>query len=394
MRSTFGFALDAAELPPLLETLAAVDRLIDPGEVPAGVERLGRRLARDLAILQATGRWDGDAPLRGEYVAGDVLGLRVRYASPGVGVAAAMLLSDSEPLPPEQTDLRASLSVAAALYDAACYFLPVTSAAGILGSSPPAVADLADLRLPFPLAAVYFGADLAIPEQLLVWPDELPARLAASREIGRPLAERLPDADRLLHFGDSIIGDVAAHGGFLSGVLLFADEDFGLADLAGFLVAADGPMPGPRERVRGVVLGRLSDSTLAPLLHNLAAAVAWGAWQPPETLELPETADSSLWRAALRRGQFRRKEPRGALAEVRVLDTARMLRPRPPEAGGSGHASPVTHLRRGYWQRHRLGPQARWHYEMRFHPPTLVNPGRGRGQTQRPTVYRLPLPPT
>jgi hypothetical protein len=390
--STFGFSLDDEEMAAVQATLAELGRLIPTKAVSSTVAALAALAQRDLAIIEETGRWDVDAPLRDEYVPGDVVGIRVRYAAPQFGTAAALLQAGATAPPLEKTDVPAGLSVAVGLYEAACYFLPVTSAVGIMGSFPPSASDLEGLRLPFPVVAVFFGADLAVPEELLVWPPELLAGLAESRHITEPLAAKFPEMATKIAFGESIVEDVVERGGWLTGVVLFADQDFALADVVGFLLATDGPKPGAHDRWRGMVAGRLSRSTLAPLIHNLAAAVAWGNWHPPEIeLALPGVPGSPPWRSAARRGQFRRKEPRGALATVRVLDTDRMFRrPTAPRAA-DGHASPVAHLRRGYWQRHRLGPQEDWHYELRFHPPVIVNPaGPGRS---RITVYRLPLPP-
>ncbi len=392
MPSTFGFALDDDELAGIQSALAQVGRLATAEQVSDRVAALVGPVQRDLAIVAATGRWDVDAPLHADYVPGDVVGLRMRHAAVIMGTGAAIVRAGSDAPPLERTDVLPGLSLAAALYDASCYFLPVTSATGIMGSHPPMAADLVGLRLPFPVVAVYFGADLVIPERLMEWPPDLALRLAESRAASQPVVARSPEAASTISLGESIIGDISARGGLLSAVILFADQDYGLADVVGFLVATEGPRPGPRDRYRGAIVGQLSASTLMPLVHNLAAAVAWGNWHAPEAeVVLPGEPAGGAWRSAVRRGQFRRREPRGALAGVRVLDTARMFRPSAGARSDDGRASPIAHLRRGYWQRHRLGPQADWHYELRFHPPVMVNPTGPAGS--RLTVYRLPLPP-
>lgn len=68
------------------------------------------------------------------------------------------------------------MSSAAILYRSVPYFLPVTSALGILGSAVPDDAYLDELRLPFDAVTVYFGADLEIPGELLCLPDDWPPR--------------------------------------------------------------------------------------------------------------------------------------------------------------------------------------------------------------------------
>ena len=50
-----------------------------------------------------------------------------------------------------------------------------------------------------------------------------------------------------------------------------------------------------------------------------------------------------------------------------------------------------AHLRRGHWRRVRVGPRSDWHYEMRWIPPTMINPYARRKDSV--TVYRL-NPPT
>jgi hypothetical protein len=162
----------------------------------------------------------------------------------------------------------------------------------------------------------------------------------------------------------------------------------GVEDLAAWFTVTPGAVKlGPRR----VDIGFLSSANLRGLALNLAAATAWGHWHPPEApLELPDDPASSEFRHAVRRGRFRRREPGGAAAGVRVLDVGRMHTPA-PQAGSGTHSSPVTHLRRGHWRRQRIGPRDGWRYEPRWIPPVVVNPGGEEGS--QVTVYRLPVPP-
>jgi len=221
--STFGFALDDDELAGIQSALAQVGRLATAEQVSDRVAALVGPVQRDLAIVAATGRWDVDAPLHADYVPGDVVGLRMRHAAVIMGTGAAIVRAGSDAPPLERTDVLPGLSLAAALYDASCYFLPVTSATGIMGSHPPMAADLVGLRLPFPVVAVYFGADLVIPERLMEWPPDLALRLAESRAASQPVVARSPEAASTISLGESIIGDISARGGLLSAVILFAD---------------------------------------------------------------------------------------------------------------------------------------------------------------------------
>lgn len=146
----------------------------------------------------------------------------------------------------------------------------------------------------------------------------------------------------------SIVLDIRERGGYLTGVMLLAGADGRLCDLMGCLVTVDPPGGTgiPVERTWALLPAMISRSTLRPVVLNVAAAVAWGDWHPPQAVELPDDVDSGEFRRALRRGAFRRREPGGAALGVRVLDTTRTMRPQPRPAGGS-HASPVAHLRRG-----------------------------------------------
>jgi hypothetical protein len=72
-------------------------------------------------------------------------------------------------------------------------------------------------------------------------------------------------------------------GGYLTGITMFANDRGRLADEALFVVATN---PDPtftdaraKDRARGAIHGRLSRSTLAPLVTHLALAVQWGSWQ-------------------------------------------------------------------------------------------------------------------
>ncbi len=172
------------------------------------------------------------------------------------------------------------------------------------------------------------------------------------------------------------------------GVVLTAGFDGELADLVMFLLAEP---QAPKTRFH-VVEGCLSHSRLAPLLQNLAAAVTWGAWQAPAGgLEVPEDPATPGFRDVVRRGVFRRLEPRGVVGGVRVLDAPRMLQGSPTSREDAVGSSPATHLRRAHWQRYRVGPRDDWRYEARWIPPVVVNPTQG--PSRRVTVYRLPVPP-
>jgi hypothetical protein len=200
---------------------------------------------------------------------------------------------------------------------------------------------------------------------------------------GRPTAER------------TVVGDLRALGGGLEGVVLAEKPGGGLADEVLWMVSVnpDATRPGTAlDRYRAMVWGQLSSARLSHVARNLAAAVSWAEWHEPDRrLVLPDDPVSRDWRKAVRRGEFRRHEPRGAAAGVRVLDVSRT-----PVGervvGGDGqagtHASPITHLRRAHWRHQRVGAGLAERRLVRV-PATVVNPGGG---PLAPVVYRVPAP--
>jgi hypothetical protein len=397
--STFGIPVDRElryRLYELMESRGRIPWVNDA--TPELVAKVGMAMFRDAKLTEASGRWGPGSldPLR--FVAGDVAAIRGIAAFTPVGGAGAILFTDQRPaaMPASGPDLEVAVEhlwpflQAAAMYEAQSYFLPVTSALGILASQPPPPEMLADLRLPYSKVAVFFGADLAIPAELVIGADPEAHRrwLMESGEASARFGLAQP-AD--------ILVPIALHGGYLSGVVLLEDDGGGLADEVIWILASeDPPAHGPEcDRGRGLAMGLRSRSSLDPFVANLAAAVSWGDWHPPEvTLDLPPAPGSPAWNEAVRSGRFRRQEPRGGFAGIRVLDVQRMHTRAKPARGsqaGDGHASPVTHLRRGHWKRVRVGPRDDWSYSPRWIPPVVVNP-MNAGQSQL-RVYRLPLPP-
>jgi hypothetical protein len=192
------------------------------------------------------------------------------------------------------------------------------------------------------------------------------------------------------------MGDLRALGGGIEGVVLTEAPGGGLADEVLWLISAnpDATKPGPSalDRFRTTVWGRLSSARLAHVAHNLAATVSWAEWRTPERdLDLPDEPDSRPWRKAVRRGEFRRHEPRGAAAGVRVLDVVRSPvadRVVPARAGDPARSSPATHLRRAHWRQQPVGPGLSERRLVRV-PATVVNPG---ATPLGPVVYRVPPP--
>src|SRR6266536_2836004 len=218
-----------------------------------------------------------------------------------------------------------------------------------------------------------------------------------SRLLGQPFAASLlVDLDR---FG--VVGELIARGGHLSGLVLLADDDGHLRDDVIWLVAAnprpEAPWPASLDRIRGLVRGFRSAATLAPLVTNVAAAVAWAVWRdPPPTPDLPSDPTPRQLRKALKRNSVRVRERQGALVGVRMLDLARnAARGTRTEREGPStrRASPIPHMRSGHFRNVRVGPRDDFHYEPRWIPPTWVR-GDLHSTDQRVVVRRVPPPDT
>ena len=352
------------------------------------LDTLTPRHHRDWAIAEASGRWSRDLePRQREFVPGDVCGLRAAACQGSLVTAQRIQREATTPLNAQDWHrVEREMLFGAWLYDAAPYFLPVTSAIGIAGSHAPDASLLDELRLPFQRVAVYFGADLTIPARLLGADHQLAEVIRKSDEVyrsGRTTYRADEYPPYAIH--SSQLALVRGQELQLSGVVFHADDAGCLADVVLWLTVASVPSQDHRRLTPGL----LSRSTLRPLALNLVAAAAWGDWHPPDDIELADDPDSPAFLRQIRRGAFRRREPGGAAAGVRVLDVRRMT---VRAASGSGsHASPVTHLRRGHWRRQRVGPREDWRYERRFIPPVVVNPGQSNDSV---TIYRLPEPPT
>ncbi len=347
---------------------------------------------RDAAIAVASGRWRIGHPDPEVYVPGDVVALRsfavaadlARIASYQRVIAespVALHGGDDDVWANAVSHTLAFLADTKALYEAVPHFLDAEVAVGILASRPPEPADIAELRLPYPRISVWFSRVLEVGPELHDWPE---------------IWDRAPDLSGRPTAGRTAVGDLRALGGGIEGLVLSEAPGGGLSDEVLWVVSVN---PDPTregtaalDRYRATVWGELSSAHLAHVARNLAATVAWAEWQEPERdLKLPADPDSREWRKAVRRGEFRRREPRGAVGAVRVLDVARtpiadrvVQRSRTPAT----HASPITHLRRAHWRHQRVGAGLAERRLVRV-PATVVNPGTA---PLAPVVYRVPAP--
>jgi hypothetical protein len=332
IRSTFGTANNSDEAEEILRLAGVAERMVPDHEVEAALRRVRAQHKRDRLLVEAGGRWRPGIPDPVEFIPGDVLALRALAITSTANQATSLLELSSIPSLAEadRTDMRRIAQVLASqvswIASAAPYWLGVRDAVGILASRPPDPDLLAILRLPFRVVSVYFGADLAFDQRFLAWSDsmDLPERFEAALYC-EWLAQNPDQAE-----GD-LERQIRDRGGYLTGVTMLAGPgQIGLADCVLWHAAAEA-MPTPADpagfdRGRGFLVGRLSCSTLAPLVANLAAAVAWGGWKRPDPLPpLPVDPSSRAWRKALNTGRARRAERRGSFAAVHILDVDRTV---------------------------------------------------------------------
>jgi len=368
---------------------AATDELDRAGRfhcrTPQALRRALETLRRDQALQQASGRWVIGEPDPTEFVPGDIAAIRKILG--GTTALKQLLLAEIQrawPAGNEEVERsrRAAQTMLIELTTAVPYFIPTTASGAVLASRPPAPALLERLRLPFPRVLVLFGADLELDPAAYPWPER---RRATSQT---PF---------------DLVGGMIARGGYLTGMVLLADEDGRLHDDLIWIVAANPDPslepPGSLDRLRGMLRGWRSAATLAPIVHTVAAAVAWGGWRPPaRSLDLPDPSESRQWRKLARRNAFRTRERRGAAVGVHVIDLERSLArahgaPRPPPHDPAQRASPRPHDRRGHSRRVRVGPRDDWRYEERWIPPVRVR-GTTRQLAPPLIVRRLPPPPS
>jgi hypothetical protein len=397
-RTTFGTAQDAADAKAMAADADRGGWLLAAGQLAGCLGELFDRNRRDWDIVEQGGRWALGRPDPEEYVPGDVLALR--WLSVGSSMNQAHGLTERAAAATAGGLLaeaaRTTTSAVWRVATATPYFLEVRDAVGILASRPVPAELLQELHLPFPAVSVYFGADLALDPRLLAW----------SEGLDTPQRARQSQVAAMLSFVPSLVSrqdlenEVRRHGGYLTGVTLLAGPGGrGVDDQVFWHVTTD-PVPSPLEpqgldRGRGMLWGRRSLATLGQLADNLAAAVAWGDWKPPDPPPpLAAAPGSRPWRKAMKTGRFRRAQQRGTFAGVHVLDLSgprSAPAARPAGDGEAQRASPITHTRRGHWRRVRVGPAEDWHHEGRWIAPTLVNPG-GPPPSGRTVVYRLPVP--
>lgn len=368
------------------------------GTQPADLDQL---IERDRRIVRTARRWRGDPlmpPNTNHFLPGDVAAIRIATLEHDIAHRARRRIERIEAgekidlHSPESRSVALDGMVSTWLYSATPYYLNTPNLIGLVDCDPPTGDELDQIRLPAPAVAIYFGADLEIPHQL-VHADNTLQTLIDRAEAAHLQAASQPRDKREVSADDTVPTVIPApltaihhnRAPSICGIALHADPDGRLHDHVLWLTSCpDSAVPN-----RYAIYGRLSTSSMRYIAHNLAAAIAWGQWTNPDQNDaLPPLGDRQF-RHIIRSSRFRKHEPHGGAIGVKVLDAKRTFST-PRNEPTSTHASPITHRRRGHRRRQRVGPRDDWRYEVRFIPPVVVNPGN---ESDPLIVRRLPPPP-
>lgn len=420
-RSTFGAPLSGADdldLAELLAELPGRERLDPPGMLAA--------IERDFALALASRRWslNDDGYLMQtdtRFVPGDITAMR----SSAMRSMAQAFNAEDEGGGERDGSLRRErlhrvITTADFLYAATPYWLRQPDAWSMMASKPLTQEDRDAIVLPGPVL-VAFDSGMEITHDYLELDLRLVDRVNYDHDQGSDPDGSSPHAgdhspfnlrggtlDLLRHHAhvvDNPDDPVPLFSRQLIGVLLLPTEDGSLSDVVLWLLRKiDPPFGATTEQIVSGGLtattssstfvlneGRLSRSTLAPIVESLAAVVAWGSWSPPSSTVTTDPTDREF-RKVSRTSRFRRDEARGAFAGVQVLDsrqTPTTTSSKSEEAGTSVR----THVRAGHWKRVRVGAKTDWHYERRRIAPVIVNEGQDP-IADLVRVYRLPPPPS
>ena len=409
--STFGLPVSVEGQDELFEPLSGfmpdLAEVSDGGAVSAMIAGIVAKMRPEQDIAVESGRWALGQADPTVFNPGDVPMLRALYISPQLRVAAQRIIeaqvyrskiqdrgpAAAEALLRSLRSLQFDLAACKAVHTAVPFFLEAGTAEAVCGSHPIPADQADELRLPFEVTAVYFGADLAIDRRLVCAPPELEKSLRREMLARQAFKEVLgPAATRTT----TVAEDIDAWGGYLTGLVLFARQDGGLSDTVAFLATAnpDKSLPPPMcyDRIRGFVIGRLSHSYLGAAARNIATLVCHADWQTLPTSTPPDLS-TRAGRRSLRHGSTRRAIARGEFANglhVLELKTSPQRQPVSAKPDGSPRASPREHLRRGHFQRVAVGPRAEGGRKQIWKPPQLVSRGVGE---RRQTVYMVPAPP-
>lgn len=377
---------------------------------PEGLAYLRERDRLNDLVRRDDGVWSAvrqTHPNEHRFVPMDVLWVRSRYADWSLRSFDNTIDEMSERLQRTYNICRHQIPLAAVaqhlgtyldgpceLYNAVPYLIDPDTTFDVMSSVPPDLDVLADLRLPHRSVLVLLGAPFVLDADCGWWdPDWVDQfnrdHADHQHHTGcRKCGEHMDPSDQ-----DVVVG-IFKHGCTVHGVVLHAGPDGILDDKITWLVTSRGrhsPLP-----------GRRSQAQMRSLIDNLAAAVAWGKWDPPppRAAGLPNVFDSENLsrddRKTLKKSAVK-KAMRNDRYGVHVIMPRREWADTDngdDEPSGPQRKTPRAHARRGHWRRQRVGGRQGeqgidWHYEARWIHPVFVG---GRPTNDRTVIYRVPSP--
>lgn len=280
--------------------------------------------------------------------------------------------------------------VAVAAAAAVPFWLPPGHTIAYLDSEPLSVADLEEIRMPFAQVLVTFAEPARLPaidpsvlvdDRRVRWIDHL---------VG--VGSGVPDLREMVvgatdNFQESLptLWDaIAGRGAHIEAILLLADAHGRLDDLFAWCITVPSLTAG-RTLGRWVIPASRRATSYANLVGNAAAVAAWAEWhRPGHARAADEQGDVPGGDGG---GPARTSHGEDMVHVLNVTLTAPS-----PEGAVKGEPTGRTtapHRRRGHWRRQHFGPGRSQTRRVRI-APVLVN--AGRVGSERPQVYRLPMP--
>lgn len=391
-------------------------------------DTLTRALELDHQLALTSDRWrENDEGMlfqhESKFVPGDVVAMRssaVRH----LARATSSSPTDHSKNPNRQPSLHRAAHLAHLLYAARPFWLPHSTAWGVMATKPLTDHDRSELLLPCP-ALVTFSSPMEITPDYIATDLRLAQRLDEAHDLDPQTPPHLETETAghyppmqvrsgtvaILRYHNALTATDPGHheplfGYQLIGAVLAPRPDGTLSNAVIWLLRRITPangtttmqvMQGQGLTITGstgtfsMVEGRLDRSLLRPIAEALAAVVAWGAWTAPDPFETPVAAGSGF-RKLTRKSAFKKAETRGQIAGVHVLAA------REPSIRYSTDTTPTgrtiaPHYRAGHWQRYRVGSRNNWTYQRRRKQPVIVNAGAPEDLENQVRIYRLPPPP-
>lgn len=380
--STLGLLTDKEATGTAMRTLSV---LVEAFQRPAPNDVIlsaAEALANDLEIMMASRRWQPGRLDPDRFVPGDAVALRAMAGRPAVQSALLEIQGVGTRSGTDMEILALECVPFLAVREARQFFLPGGVTDAVLEADAPEDDVMERLRMPAKLCSVWFGDGLPLPTDLEM-PEEVRSRIEEVVQEAHRRGDALTAAGMpyLALEDHNVLGDAMLKRDSQVVGVCFVAPSGRLADFCLLVCAVEPdstrPWPENLDRLYGQMLCVPSRSGLGAFLRTLAATVAWAAWREPVApIDLPLRGDISRIAST---GAWRRREPQGAFAQVRVLDLSRSVPRLAPETRSGADSllercSPIPHWRHPHLRRVRVGSRSEWHYEVREIAGTHVVP--------------------